>query len=113
SGAYKTLRDWIAGGMPGSSSTAPQITGLAIEPKQLVMQRGQTQPLKVVAAYSDGKTRDVTSEASFSSNLDVVASVSEAGLVQAGQQSGEAAIMARYQGQVTVFSAIIPHGQPL
>ena len=111
--AYKTLHSWIVAGTPGSSPGAPQIVGLAMEPKQLVMQRGQSQPLKVVATLSDGKTRDVTTEASFSSNLDVVASVSEAGLVQAGQQSGEAAIMARYQGQVTVFSAIIPHGQPL
>jgi hypothetical protein len=111
--AYKTLHDWIASGTPGSSPGAPQIVSLAIEPKQLVMQHRQTQRLKVVAALSDGKSRDVTSEASFSSNLDVVAAVSEAGLVQAGQQSGEAAIMARYQGQVTVFSAIIPHGQPL
>ena len=111
--AYKTLHAWIVAGTPGSSPGAPQIVGLAMEPKQLVMQRGQPQSLKVVASLSDGKTRDVTAEASFSSNLDVVASVSEAGLVQAGQQSGEAAIMARYQGQVTVFSAIIPHGQPL
>ena len=111
--AYKTLHSWIAGGVPGSSPNAPKIVSLVIEPKQLVMQRGQTQALKLVAAMSDGKPRDVTTEASFSSNLDVVASVSEAGLVQAGQQSGEAAIMARYQGQVTVFSAIIPHGQPL
>ncbi|MBC7856799.1 MAG: DUF1553 domain-containing protein [Pirellulaceae bacterium] len=111
--AYKTLHSWIAGGVPGSSPGAPRIVSLEIEPKLLVMQRGQTQPLKLVAAMSDGKTRDVTTEASFSSNLDVVASVSESGLVQAGQQSGEAAIMARYQGQVTVFSAIIPHGPPL
>ena len=109
--AYKTLHAWIVAGTPGSSPGAPQIVGLTMEPKLLVMQRGQTQPLKVVASLSDGKTRDVTTEASFSSNLDVVASVSEAGLVQAGQQSGEAAIMARYQGQVTVFSAIIPHGR--
>lgn len=113
SAPYKVLRDWIAGGAPASSPTAPQIVSLAVEPKQLIMRRGQSQPLKVFASYSDGKTRDVTSEGSFSSNLDVVASVSEGGLVQAGQQSGEAAIMARYQGQVTVFSAIIPHGQPL
>ncbi|MGI8981525.1 MAG: DUF1549 and DUF1553 domain-containing protein [Pirellulaceae bacterium] len=111
--AYKTLHSWIAGGTPGTSPNAAKIVSLVIEPKLLVMQRGQTQPLKLVAAMSDGKTRDVTAEASFSSNLDVVASVSEAGLVLAGQQSGEAAIMARYQGQVAVFSAIIPHGQPL
>ena len=111
--AYKTLLSWIAGGTPGSSPDAPKIVSLAMEPKLLVLQRGQTQPLKVSAVLSNGQTRDVTGETSFSSNLDVVAAVSEAGLVQAGQQSGEAAIMARYQGQVTVFSAIIPHGQPL
>ena len=31
----------------------------------------------------------------------------------AWQQSGEAAIMARYMGQVAVFRAIVPHGEPL
>ena len=111
--AYKTLLAWISGGTPGSSPDAPRIVSLEMEPKLIVMHRGQTQPLKVAAVMSDGQTRDVTAETSFSSNLDVVAAVSEAGIVTAGQQSGEAAIMARYQGQVTVFSAIIPHGKPL
>lgn len=111
--AYQTLREWIAAGAPGSSATAPKIVKLSLEPAQLIMQQGQTQPLRVTAHYSTGISRDVTEQTAFSSNLDVVASVSEAGVVQAGQQSGEAAIMARYLGQVTVFAAIIPHGQPL
>ena len=111
--AYKILREWIASGAPAASNDSPKIVKLIIEPRQLVMQRGQTQPLKVVAEYSNGMTRDVTSQVSFSSNLELVASISDTGVVQAGEQSGEATIMARYSGQVAVFNAMLPHGQPI
>src|SRR5258708_17120540 len=42
-----------------------------------------------------------------------VAGVSPEGLVECNGQSGEAAIMARYMGQVAVFRALVPHGQSL
>src|SRR4029079_6014508 len=56
---------------------------------------------------------DVTRQAKFLSNLDVVARVDENGLVTAGQQRGDAAIMAQFLGRVAVFNAIVPHGTPL
>jgi hypothetical protein len=42
-----------------------------------------------------------------------VAGISAEGLVECNGQSGEAAIMARYMGQVAVFRALVPHGQSL
>ncbi len=57
--------------------------------------------------------RDVTRQSEYFSNLEVVAHVDGEGLVHAGEQSGEAAIMARYRGEVAVFRALVPHGQPL
>ncbi len=71
------------------------------------------QQIAVVAEYSDGSQRDVTRQADFASNLEVVASVSNDGLVTTSGQSGEAAIMVRYMGQVAVFMALVPHGEPL
>ena len=57
--------------------------------------------------------RDVTRQAEYSSNSTWSPAVDPDGLVQAGKQSGEAAIMARYMGYVAVFRAMVPHGEPL
>ncbi len=78
-----------------------------------VSKDGTQQQLAVIAEYSDGSQRDVTRQVDYSSNLDVVATVSPDGLVKTTGQSGEAAIMTRYMGQVAVFMALVPHGEPL
>ncbi|HTN74936.1 MAG TPA: DUF1549 domain-containing protein [Pirellulaceae bacterium] len=111
--SYAVLKSWIAAGAPASAPDVAHIVKLNIEPRQRLLAHNETQQLAVQAIYSDGSTRDVTRQASYASNLEVVGVVSEAGQVRAGQQSGEATIMARYMGQVAVFSAILPHGQPL
>src|SRR5262249_24705870 len=72
---------------------------------------GAKQQLKVLATYSNGATRDVTAQAQYDSNMGPVAAVSAEGLVECGTQSGEAAVMARYMGQVAVFRALVPHGK--
>jgi len=110
--AYRTLRDWIAQGARPADPAAPRLVRLHVAPASRIMSPGQTVALKIEAETSDGARRDVTSMAQFSSNLDVVASVSEDGVVRPGDQRGEAVIMARYQGQVAVFRAVLPHGEP-
>lgn len=110
--AYQSLRDWIAAGSPAADPNAPHVESLTVEPRQAVMQPGQSVALHVTARYSDGTQIDVTAQSLFSSNLDVVAAVNEEGLVQAGQERGEAAVMARYMGQVAIFYAVLPHGPP-
>jgi hypothetical protein len=111
--AYQILRAWIAAGAPPSAPGSPRVTGLEIEPRHAVLKAGQSQQVAVTAIYSDGSRRDVTRQCNFSSNLDVVARVDELGLVTAAENRGEAAIMARYVGQVAVFTALAPHGEPL
>ena len=111
--SYKLVERWIAAGAPASAPEVPKVTKLKMVITDRVMKKEQTQQLAVIAEYSDGSTRDVTRQAEFAGNLDVVASVDHDGLVTARQQSGEAAIMARYMGYVSVFRAIVPHGEPL
>ncbi len=82
----------------------------ASSPRTAARSRSACRQLRVVATYTNGTERDVTRQADYASNLDVVARVDEQGLVTAKRLSGEAAIMARYMGQVTVFTAIRPHG---
>jgi hypothetical protein len=113
SDAYQTIRTWIAQGAPPAAKDAPTVVKLELQPAEKVFKSNQTQQLAAVATYSNGMTRDVTRQVRFVSNLEVVAAVSEEGLVSATDQSGEAAVMAQYMGQVAVFNAIVPHGEPL
>ncbi len=110
---YAVIRRWIAVGAPASAPNTPKVTKLRVSPSDAVLKTGQQQQLVVVAEYSDGTTRDVTRQAEFFSNLDVVAAVDADAGVKAGKESGEAAIMARHMGFVAVFRAIVPHGPPL
>jgi hypothetical protein len=110
---YLVVKQWIIAGTPASAPDAPKVAKLRVVPAEVVMRPGQLQQLGVIAEYSDGSTRDVTRQAEFFSNLDVVASVDADALVKAGKESGEAAVMARHMGYVAVFKAIVPHGPPL
>ena len=62
----------------------------------------------VTATYTDGTTEDVTRWAQYQSNETEVAAVEQGGRVESRRLSGQAAIMARYQGQVAVFRATVP-----
>ncbi len=111
--AYQLIRRWIELGSPPSSPEAPHVVKLRVAPAERVLSKSGQQQLAITAEYSDGSCRDVTGQAEFSSNLDPVATVDQDGLVQTVGQSGEAAVMARYLGQVAVFHAIVPHGETL
>src|SRR5262249_27050030 len=105
---YQTLRRWLTQGMPVGDDRAPTLQKLSVVPQQRVLDRNAEQQLAVLAHYSDGSVRDVTRQAQFQSNELAVAAVDSEGLVRAFDLSGEAAVMARYMGQVTVFRALVP-----
>jgi hypothetical protein len=110
---YHTLRSWIAQGTPVGDGTGAALKRLSIEPGQRVLNRGAEQQLAVLAHYSDGSSRDVTRVAQYQSNETTVAGVDADGLVRTFDLSGEAAVMARYMGQVAVFRALVPLGKPI
>ena len=101
------------GRRPASAPNAALVTRLHVTPGDQTLKPGQEQQLAVTAEYSDGSRRDVTRQAEYFTNLDVVATVDRDGLIEARQQTGEAAIMARYMGHVAVCRALVPHGEPL
>jgi len=109
---YLALRSWIESGAPATAAESPKLIRLRIEPAERLLGPGSRQQVAVVASYSNGTERDVTRQTEFASNVDVIASVSDRGLVAATGQTGEATVMARYMGQVAVFRAIVPHGAP-
>jgi hypothetical protein len=111
--AYQTLRRWIAQGMPVGDDQAPLFQRLEIVPPQRVLDRQGRQQVAVLAYYSDGSIRDVTRQAQFQSNEIAVAAVDDDGLVRTFDLAGEATLMARYMGQVAIFRATVPLGQPI
>ncbi len=108
---YQTILSWIAQGMPVGDEKAPTLQSLEVSPRQRVLDRKAQQQMAVLAHYSDGTVRDVTRQAQFQSNESSVAAVEENGLVRTLDLAGEAAVMARYQGQVAVFRATVPLNQ--
>ncbi|MBN9523517.1 DUF1549 domain-containing protein [bacterium] len=105
---YKIVRRWIASGMPYGSPTDPTVTRVSVYPEGRVIDRKGRQQLAVYAHYTDGTVEDVTRRAQYESNDTEVAAVTETGLVSALNVTGQAAVMVRYQGNVTVFRAVVP-----
>ena len=93
---YNTTVEWITAGVPADPADQAHCVELQLYPRQGVLKgEGTTQPMTVLARYSDGTTRDVTSLAAFFTNNETSASIEDDGLVTAGAR-GEAYIFARF-----------------
>ena len=94
---YEILRAWIADGAK-LDLNAPRVTKIDVFPKNPVVQQiGAKQQVRIVASYSDGRTRDVTAEAFVDSGNTDVAKTEGGSLVETLRR-GEAPLLARYEG---------------
>lgn len=107
---YKLVRRWIAAGTPVGKADDPVVTKITIYPEHRIMTRQNKQQFAVYAHYSNGAVEDITRRAQYESNDTEIAAVEPSGLVRTLAMSGEAAIMARYQGHVNTFRATVPLG---
>ena len=107
---YKLLRRWVSSGTPFSDGKDLAVTKITVYPEQRIISRNNRQQFSVHAHYSDGSIVDVTQRAQYESNDTDIAVVDGTGLVRSLDMSGEAAIMARYQGSVATFRATVPSG---
>ena len=107
---YRLVRRWIAAGMPYGTETDPTVTKITVFPEHRVMTRNNKQQFAVYAHYTDGTVEDITRRAQYDSNDPEIATVDAGGLIRTLNLSGEAAIMARYQGHVSVVRATVPLG---
>ncbi|MCI0701363.1 MAG: DUF1549 domain-containing protein [Planctomycetia bacterium] len=105
---YKIVRRWIASGLPFGSKDDPTLQKITIYPEARVVDRQGKQQLAVYAHYSDGSVEDVTRRTQYESNDTDIASVTETGLVNTHNITGQAAVMARFNGAVNVFRATVP-----
>jgi hypothetical protein len=110
---YQTLVRWISQGAPRRLDGETVLEKVELVTTKFSLAPRQQQPLKVVAHYADGSTRDVTNLATYLSNEATVVDVSESGVLTAGPLPGETAVMARYMNHISVADVVIPQTQPL
>jgi hypothetical protein len=110
---FKLIRRWIAAGTPYGQASDPVVTKITVYPEQRIIPRQNRQQIAVYAHYSDNSVIDVTQRAQYESNDPDISIVDAVGLVRTLDMSGEAAIMARYQGQVAVFRSTVPLGMTI
>jgi hypothetical protein len=95
---YVLLKRWISEGAKTDADSVKRVSSLEVLPTvPNVTLPGMTQKMLVIAHYPDGKTRDVTREAVFTSSLPEVATMTTDGTVSAVRR-GEAACLVRYEG---------------
>ena len=94
---YETFRAWVSQGAK-LDLDSPRVEKIEIYPNDRVLPLpGMRQQMSVLATFSDGKVRDVTSEAFIeTSNTDVTG---VDGSIVTTLRRGEAAILARYEGR--------------
>ena len=93
---WHTLVNWLKRGAPEDPKDIAKPTDIELLPKSLLLEgKGAKQQMIVIAHYSDGSSRDITSLAVFQTNNDVTAKVDKNGLITAHKR-GEAFITARF-----------------
>ena len=99
--------------MPYGRDEDPKVERISVFPASRIVQSGGKQQLSVTAIYSDGSLRDISGIATYESNQKEMAEVDQSGLVtMSAGQTGDAAVMIRFQEKVSIFQATIPLGVP-
>lgn len=108
---YELLRTWLEDGAPGPIKGEATLKGLEVWPTSRQMKIGQTEPIIVRAAWSDGTFDDVTPVAQFDALNESIAAVTPEGLITA-RGVGQTHIMVRFSGQARVVQITLPYGPP-
>ncbi|WP_437187486.1 DUF1549 domain-containing protein [Planctomicrobium sp. SH668] len=94
---YEIIRQWIEEGAQ-LDHNVERVSSIEIEPLNPVVQHiGARQQIRVIATYTNGMKRDVTSDAFLESSNTEVADVNRSAVVTAIRR-GEAPILARFEG---------------
>lgn len=107
----RLLMAWISAGAPGPRPTkeVATVTKLEVQPSRRVGTTEFSQQLRVIAHYSDGVQRDVTSWARYDSTDDAVSQVSSTGLIKVIRR-GQGGAMVRFEGQAAFVPVVVPFG---
>lgn len=111
---YRRLYRWITEGAKFDDEPTSPAKGdtpsvrIEVEPRQQILGFAGTQQLQVTAIDAKGKRHCVTLDSQYESNATTIATVDGRGWIQGSNIPGEAAILVRYLGQVTICRVTIP-----
>jgi hypothetical protein len=108
SAPYQLIVDWLKQGAHFSQENESSLVSVSVEPREKSYKKGQKQPLKVTAQFSDGEAKDVTALTEYLSQDKEMAQVDEHGTVIVGNVSGEGVVVVRYMGHVDVARITVP-----
>lgn len=107
---YQTVAAWIANQAPAPAADAPKVTKIEVTPARRIAAPGQSQQLRVIATYSDNRTRDVTAWARYDSLDEGVVAVAETGLVKVVGK-GQGPVMVRFEGNAAITTFLVPYAE--
>ncbi len=110
SAEYRTLARWLSSGAPRGGDAARVERLEVVPPRSLLTRPNQRRRLLVTAYYSDGTREDVTDRALWESRNEGAVEV-EGGIVTAAGV-GEASLLIRYAGAMTVATVAATHLPP-
>lgn len=105
---YRIVAGWIAEGAPPPRGDDPTVVALEIFPRQVTLAPKGAQQILVQATYSDGRKRDVSHWAKYTSTEVGVATVDDEGRV-AVTGRGESAITVWFASHVAIATISVPY----
>ncbi len=108
---HKMMLAWLAAGAPGPKPIDPELERLEVFPPAILVKPGapkSTFQVQVRAVYTDGTVEDVTGLARFGSTEELVARVTEDGLITP-VGNGEAAITVGFGTKVATLALTAPY----
>jgi uncharacterized protein DUF1549/uncharacterized protein DUF1553/Big-like domain-containing protein len=108
---YQILADWIASGAPGPQENDARIQRIEIAPPHSTLKADQTQPLKVTAFFSDGRSEDVTRWTKYTAGNTSVATIDDNGVAKT-VGNGEGTVTAWYLSKLAIATITVPYTQP-
>jgi hypothetical protein len=104
---YQTVLRWIQAGAPDDAESVPSVTGISLVPDKFVFTgKVKTEPLKVVAKYSDGSSRTVNDLALYLTNNKSTADINDMGVITPGNK-GDTFVFARFNKYTTGAEMIV------
>jgi hypothetical protein len=104
---YELVLKWITAGAKADDAARSRVKELKVSPGEQIAKAGESYRLKVLAAFADGSTEDVTQLCSFESLDSATATVDSSGTVT-GKGVGDAAIIVRYRAQPALARVLVP-----
>ncbi|MFN0055537.1 MAG: DUF1553 domain-containing protein [Planctomycetales bacterium] len=105
---YQIVSEWIAEGAPAPRADDATVVSIEVFPKQVTLPAKGAQQMLVLATYSDGRQRDVTHWAKYTSTEVGVAAIDDEGRVEVAGR-GETAITVWFASKVTIATISVPY----